>query len=78
MDGRKPDQSFLDFLEDCCRKLNGRHRQEEAKKWALGYVSGFNAADPALVGVHWLVKGMHAEEEFRETARFVLNTDTRI
>jgi len=65
MDGRKRDQSFLDFLEDCCRKLKNGHRQEEAKKWALGYVSGFNAADPALVGVHWLVKGMRAEEKIQ-------------
>jgi monoamine oxidase len=70
MDGRKQDQSFLDFLEDCCRKLNGRHRQEEAKKWALGYVSGFNAADPALVGVHWLVKGMRAEEKIQGDRAF--------
>jgi monoamine oxidase len=65
MDGRKRDQSFLDFLEDCCRKLKNGHRQDEAKKWALGYVSGFNAADPALVGVHWLVKGMRAEEKIQ-------------
>lgn len=70
MDGSKRDQSFLDFLEDCCHKLNGRHRQEEAKKWALGYVSGFNAADPSLVGVHWLVKGMHAEERIQGDRAF--------
>jgi monoamine oxidase len=29
----------------------------------LSYVSGFNAADPAKVGVHWLVKEMRAEEK---------------
>jgi monoamine oxidase len=56
---RGPDQSFLQFLDDCCRKEG--QRLEEAKKWTTGYVSGFNAADPALVGVHWLLKGMRAE-----------------
>jgi len=61
MDDRKPDQSFLEFLEECCRKSNLGPPQEEAKKWALSYVSGFNAADPTRVGVHWLVKGMRAE-----------------
>jgi monoamine oxidase len=70
MDDRKPDQSFLEFLEDCCSKLNLGPQQEEAKKWALGYVSGFNAADPARVGVHWLVKGMRAEEKIEGDRAF--------
>jgi len=70
MDDRKPDQSFLEFLEDCCSKSNLGPRQEEAKKWALGYVSGFNAADPARVGVHWLVKGMRAEEKIEGERAF--------
>jgi monoamine oxidase len=70
MDDRKPDQSFLEFLEDCCSKSNLGPRQEEAKKWALGYVSGFNAADPARVGVHWLVKGMRAEEKIEGDRAF--------
>ena len=61
MDDHKRDQSFLEFLEECCRKSNLGPPQEEAKKWALSYVSGFNAADPKRVGVHWLVKGMRAE-----------------
>ena len=26
-------------------------------------MTGFNAADPDLVSVHWLVKSMHAEEQ---------------
>jgi monoamine oxidase len=66
MDDRAPDQSFLQFLNRCCSaKTHGATAEatiERAKKLALGYVTGFNAADPALVGVHWLVRGMRAEE----------------
>jgi monoamine oxidase len=70
MDDRKPDQSFLDFLEECCPRANASPRQQHSREWALGYVSGFNAADPALVGVHWLVQGMHAEEEIEGDRAF--------
>jgi monoamine oxidase len=56
-----PDASFVSFLEHCCKSMKGP-RLTEAKKRALDYVTGFNAADPSLVGVHWLVKGMRAEE----------------
>jgi len=71
MDDTVPDESFLQFLNRCCSaKTDGitegaateRATIERAKKRALGYVTGFNAADPALVGVHWLVRGMRAEE----------------
>lgn len=69
MSDRSADQSFLDFLEKCCR--NGRDsRQQEAKRRALAYVSGFNAADPRLVGVHWLVKAMRAEEQIEGDRAF--------
>src|SRR5947209_3902116 len=61
MDAAASDQSFVSFLKHCCRSKKGS-RWSEAKKHAVDYVSGFNAADPKLVGVHWLVKGMHAEE----------------
>src|SRR5207248_2935565 len=47
MDDRTPDESFLNFLS---RRFPG-HEQADAKQWATGYVSGFNAADPALVSV---------------------------
>jgi monoamine oxidase len=75
MKGCKGDRSFLDFLEDFCGQTTRDTRQnaaplEEAKKWALGYVSGFNAADPAVVGVHWLLKGMHAEEKIEGDRAF--------
>ena len=65
MDDRKPDQSFENFLKDCRGKYGNDPDLEEAKKWATGYVSGFNAADPALVSVHWLVKEMRAEEKIQ-------------
>ena len=70
MDDRGRDQSFAEFLETCCPKSKSNRRQEEAKRWALGYVTGFNAADPALVGVHWLVKGMRAEEKIEGDRSF--------
>jgi monoamine oxidase len=57
-------------LEDCCSKSSLDPRQDEAKKWALSYVSGFNAADPAQVGVHWLMKGMRAEEKIEGDRAF--------
>ena len=62
MDDSKPDESFAEFLDRCCRALKTEAKQR-AKQRALSYVSGFNAADPALVGVHWLVKEMRAEEK---------------
>ena len=60
MDDRSADESFLAFLDRCC---SGTEVTAEAKQRALSYITGFNAADPALVGVHWLVKSMRAEEE---------------
>src|SRR6202451_3515862 len=49
MDGRSPDESFQTFLDRCCPDAS-----VETKQHAWNYVSGFNAADPALVRVHWL------------------------
>jgi monoamine oxidase len=65
MDDSLPDESFLAFLE---RKFpNPSHGAglNEAKQRATAYVSGYNAADPNLVGVHWLVAGMRAEERIQ-------------
>lgn len=70
LDDRKPDQSFLDFLEGCCPRDNSDDRQRQSREWALGYVSGFNAADPAIVGVHWLVNGRRAEEKIEGDRAF--------
>ena len=61
MDDHRPDQSFLDFLERCCPKDDPK--QQEAKVWARSYVTGFHAADPALISVHSLVRGIRADEE---------------
>jgi monoamine oxidase len=60
MDDSAPDESFQDFLQRT-GSLSDNDRQ--ARERALGYVVGFNAADPALVGVHWLLKEMRAEKE---------------
>ena len=59
MDERAPDQSFLDFLDRGCPDP----KLQESKKWARGYVSGFHAADPSMISVHSLVKGIRADEE---------------
>src|SRR5215469_6631591 len=62
MDDSHPDESFLDFLN---RQPSQTPEQQQARQWAIRYVSGFNAADPARVGVHWLVQEMHAEEHIQ-------------
>jgi monoamine oxidase len=70
MDARSQDESFVEFLE---RQLPGKKdgpKPEEVKRRALDYVSGFNAADPALVSVHWLVKEMRAEEKIEGDRAF--------
>jgi monoamine oxidase len=60
MDARSPDESFLSFLNRSFPDDRARH---EARRKALSYITGFNAADPDKVGVHWLVQGMRAEEK---------------
>jgi monoamine oxidase len=70
MNARKRDQSFLDFLEDCCSNAKSNARIAQAKEWATGYVTGFNAADPSVVGVHWLARGMRAEEKIEGDRAF--------
>jgi monoamine oxidase len=65
MSDRSPDESFLQFLSRCCPNA-----RDEAKDRALGYVTGFNAADPAEVSVHWLVAGQRAEEKIEGDRAF--------
>jgi monoamine oxidase len=72
MNSNSPDESFLEFLERCFPNPNHDRALEEAKRRAIGYVSGFNAADPALVGVHWLVQEMEAEERIQGQRAFRL------
>jgi monoamine oxidase len=69
MDDSVPDESFSEFLRRCFGHPESK-RQREAQQHASSYVSGFNAADPALVGVHWLVQGMHAEEKIQGDRAF--------
>jgi len=65
MSADEPDQSFLEFLERSFPSNRHDPSLEQAKRHAIGYVSGFNAADPAQVSVHWLVRGMEAEERIQ-------------
>jgi len=70
MSDRGPDQSFQEFLDKWSASRKKDSHLKEARKWAIGYVSGFNAADPAIVGVHWLVKQMRAEEKIHGDRAF--------
>jgi monoamine oxidase len=67
---KNADESFTDFLKRYSSRLPDTPSLRRAKQWAMGYVSGFNAADPALVGVNWLVLGMHAEEQIEGDRAF--------
>ncbi len=69
MDDSKPDESFASFLDRCCRSPKTQAKLR-AKQHAESYVSGFNAADPGLVGVHWLRKEMQAEEKIEGDRAF--------
>ena len=68
MNDSLPDESFQDFLAR--RFPSPDHKTKEAQQRALAYVSGFNAADPSLVGVHWLVQSMRAEEQLKGDRAF--------
>lgn len=70
MDDSRPDESFLAFLERSYPNRQNDSRKAEIKQHAISYISGFNAADPALVGVHWLVQEMRAEEKIEGDRAF--------
>jgi monoamine oxidase len=63
MNDQGPDLSFAEFLARCCPERKSNPKQQEAIRWALGYVKGFHAADPKLISVHSLVKGQRAEQQ---------------
>jgi monoamine oxidase len=63
LDDRGPDQSFLEFLKRCCPNSDNDPKLQDAKTWARGYVTGFHAADPALISVHSLLRGIRADEK---------------
>jgi monoamine oxidase len=70
MDDKGPDESFLAFL---ARRFPAPHENDkyaDAKHWATRYVSGFNAADPGEISVHWLVHSREAEEQIEGDRAF--------
>ena len=70
MDDRTPDQSFLQFVDKCCTDV----KMQQTKAMALRYVTGFHAADPSLISVHSLVKGLRADEEIDGDRAFRIST----
>jgi monoamine oxidase len=74
MTGSQPDESFSEFLERCWPNPHRDPKREQAKQRALAYVSGFNAADPGNVSVHWLVQEMEAEEKTGSDRAFRLQS----
>jgi monoamine oxidase len=77
MDDRFPDESFRSFLERCWPEASRNPEQQEAAERALGYVTGFNAADPDQVGVHWLLKEMRADQAIEGERSFRLTSGYR-
>jgi monoamine oxidase len=65
MNDNGADESFARFLKRCCADAS-----QEARQRALAYVSGFNAANPVQVSVHWLVREMRAEEKIEGDRAF--------
>src|SRR4051812_34067322 len=57
---RQRDQSFLGFLRSYEKK---KPISPEIRARTLRYIEGFHAADPKLISVHSLVKGMRADEK---------------
>lgn len=67
------DHSFLRFLEQQFPNPKHDPKLRETKAWALGYVTGFNAADPGKVSVNWLVEEMGAEQQVEGDRAFRIN-----
>jgi monoamine oxidase len=69
MNKRGTDESFLSSL-DRHFPVTANSKRQEAKRRALSYVTGFNAADANRVGLHWLVESMRAEEKIEGDRAF--------
>ena len=67
---RGSDESFLSFLDRRFPASASDSKKQEARRRALAYVTGFNAARPNRVGVHWLVQSMRAEEKIEGDRSF--------
>lgn len=70
MDDGSPDESFLSFLNRHYPAAELNPQKREIRQRALDYVTGFNAANPARIGVHWLVESMRAEEKIEGNRPF--------
>lgn len=58
MEGVKEEQSFDHFLASCCSDCD-----PQVRRWARGYVEGFNAAEPGVISVQSLLREAAAEDE---------------
>jgi len=67
MKHHKSDQTFDEFLRVTCADCD-----EDDRKWARQFVSGFHAADPEKVGVQWILRSMKADEEIEGDRAFRL------
>lgn len=65
MSDQGPDESFLEFVQRCCSDLSEKTREQ-----ALAYIEGFHAADPALISVHSLTRGLRADEKIEGDRAF--------
>jgi monoamine oxidase len=65
MDDRGPDRSFMDFVRE---KIGDD--DPASLQWAIRYVRGFHAADPAKISVHAMVRESKAEEEIEGDRQF--------
>jgi monoamine oxidase len=65
MDDRGPDRSFLEFVRE-----HVSEGDPESLEWAIRYVRGFHAADPAMISVHAMVREARAEEEIEGDRQF--------
>lgn len=63
MPADEPDQSFQYYLDRT-------GAPEDAKQQALKYVEGFDAADPALISVHSLIRENRAEESIQGDSQY--------
>jgi monoamine oxidase len=77
MDDNEADESFLHFLNRHFPPAGRDARLEAAIERARNYVSGFHAADPDLVSVHWLVRSKRADDEISGDRAFRMENGYR-
>ncbi|HXW93891.1 MAG TPA: NAD(P)/FAD-dependent oxidoreductase [Terriglobales bacterium] len=77
MDDRQADESFVRFLDRRFPPATRTPRLEAAIARAGNFITGFHAADPNLIGVHWLVKSRRAEEQIAGDRTFRIENGYR-